>query len=608
MESTRHGGDGMRDQYSEGRYIYEKLGELAQGRLVALCLLTAVLFLFFMVFDYYIAPLFLFKYLPHRIIICLILCVLIFFCKRNSDFRYQQKLIILGGIAVTATVEIISISFKEHNYFYYNGMHLAVIGTLGFLPIGARFSLLVLSIYYAIFLVPVVLFDSSSLTKHSFIMVNAYLISTCILAYTWRVSHQRTLIAWLTMQHRLNMDKLALTDFVKSQNAEIEKSEKILGHIISNAKDGIIIMDRGGKVLKANPSALEMYGGEKDQVLGNIITSIGEENSRHVWSKQLERLKIQESVIFEIQGEDAWRMRRYFEVNANKIVIGDEQLIQAFYRDTTERKRLLQQMLFAQKMESVGVMACGISHDFKNVLSTVQGFVDYIRNINPGNTACPHHRMIDEGVTIIEEEIKKASEVVAQLLKLGEKRKVEYSRFDLIQTIDDIVTVFRKIMPSIKMIAEHRVCQCYVDGNRVMIEQALNNIILNANDSMPEGGRLGILTEFLTSEKHGVSSSERLQKKFVRVSISDTGMGIREDDLPYIFYPFFTTKRDSSKPGTGLGLTMAYDIIKDHRGMISVESICGKGTTFYLDIPVLEEVSCYNGEGEMNSATTKAER
>jgi two-component system cell cycle sensor histidine kinase/response regulator CckA len=462
-----------------------------------------------------------------------------------------------------------------------------------------------LFIYYAIFLVPVIIFDSLSLTKHSFIMVNAYLISTCILAYTWRVSHQRTLLAWLTMQHRLNMDKLELTDFVRSQNVEIEKAEKILAHIISNANDGIVIMDRDGKILKANPSALEMYAQEDSQILGKSVTLIGGENSRQVWSRQLESLKSQESVIFEVQGEDALNTTKYFEVNANKIVIGDEHLIQAFYRDTTERRRMLQEMLFAQKMESAGVMACGISHDFRNVLSTVQGFVDYIRNINVGNTTCPHHGMIEEGVTIIEEEIRKASEVVAQLLRLGEKRKVKYCGFDLIQTIDDICSVFTKIMPSIEIIPQHRVRKCYIYGNKVMVEQALNNIILNAKDSMPEGGRVNILTEFPPLERHGASysGSGRQKKKLIRVSISDTGTGITEDDLPYIFYPFFTTKSDSSKPGTGLGLTMAYDIVKDHGGMISVDSICGKGTTFYIDIPMMEEIP---ESGEMTSATEAA--
>lgn len=580
----------MNEQYSEERYIYEKLGELTQRRLIALCLLTSCLFLFFMIFDYYISPYYLLKYLPHRIIISVILGILIFLSRRSNDFKYQQKLIVFGGIAVTAMIEIISITFKQHHYFYYNGIQLAVIGTLGFLPIGARFSLLLLSIYYAIFFLPVLFFDTASLTNHSFIMLNAYLMSTCILAYTWRVSHQRTLLDWLRMQYKLQTDKMELQDFVKSQSAVIEKSEKILGHIISSASDGIIIMDLEGRVLRANPSAIEIYAQKKEDILDMLITSIGGEKSRQVWEKQLERLKRYENVIFEIENEDSIGDKRYFEVNANRIKIGDEQIIQAFYRDTTERRKMQQQMLLAQKMESVGVMACGISHDFKNVLSTVQGFVDYIRNIKPDNMVCPHHQVIEEGVSIIEEETKKASEVVSQLLKLGEKGSIESSRFDLVKEIDHLCALFSKIMPSIKISTEHQSQTAYVYGNRGMIEQALSNIVINANEAMPEGGVLRILTEVITKETDmGESLHGQDNRKFIRVEISDTGIGIPEENLPRIFYPFYTTKTDNSKHGTGLGLTMAYDIIKDHSGTIDVETMRGKGTKFSLYIPVMDE-------------------
>ena len=575
---------------NEQRYIYEKLGELTQRRLIALCILTSCLFLFFMIFDYYIAPYYLLKYLPHRIVISIILAVLVFLSGRSRDFKYQQKLILIGGVAVTTTIEIISITFKQHHYFYYNGIHLAVIGTLGFLPIGARFSLLLLSIYYAIFFLPVLIFDPASLKNHSFIMLNAYLLSTCILAYTWRVSHQKTLLDWLRMQYKLQTDKIELQDFVKSQSAVIEKSEKILGHIISSASDGIIIMDLEGRVLRANPSAIEIYAQKKEDILGMTITSIGGEKSGQVWEKQLERLKRYGNVIFEIEYEDSLSDKRYFEVNVNRIKIGDEQIIQAFYRNITERRKIQQQMLLAQKMESVGVMACGISHDFKNVLSTVQSFVDYIRNIKPDNMACPHHQVIEEGVSIIEEETKKASEVVSQLLKLGEKGSIESLRFDLVKEIDHLCALFAKIMPSVKIIREHQSQTVYVHGNRGMIEQALSNIIINANEAMPEGGVLRILTEVITTETDmGESSQEQDNRKFIRVEISDTGMGIPEENLPHIFYPFYTMKTDNSKHGTGLGLTMAYDIIKDHGGTINVESIQGKGTKFSLYIPVKDE-------------------
>ncbi len=203
---------------------------------------------------------------------------------------------------------------------------------------------------------------------------------------------------------------------------------------------------------------------------------------------------------------------------------------------------------------------------------------------------CPHHQIIEEGVSIIEEETKKASEVVSQLLKLGEKGSIESSQCDLVKEIDHLCALFSKIMPSIKIIIEHQSQTACVYGNRGMIEQALSNIIINANEAMPEGGVLRILTKVITTE---TDSGESLQgqdnRRFIRVEISDTGMGIPEENLPHIFYPFYTTKTDNSKHGTGLGLTMAYDIIKDHGGTIGVESMKGRGTKFSLYIPVMDE-------------------
>jgi len=568
------------------QYVTKQLGLLMQKRLTQLTMLTAGLFLFFMVFDYYLSPAILLRFLPHRIIISMAMALLVVLNRRHSDLGYQQMLTIAGVTAVAAAIEIISISFKEHNYFYYNGMHLIVIGTLGFLPLGGRLSLAVMGIIYLIFVIPVIVFDTHSLTAHPFIMVNAYLLSTCVLAYTWRISHQRTLVDWLKLQYGLHTDKKSLQTVVQTQSREIEKSEIMLGQIIRNARDGIIIMDRRGNILKANESACRIYDLERTRILGENITAVGDDTGKRIWGKQLESLSSNDHLLFEIDHHKEDGIKMTYEVNVNMIKMDGEEKIQAFYRDLTERRKLQQQVLLAQKMESVGTLASGIAHDFKNMLSTVQSFADYIRRMNRGMPNCDMHEMIAESADIIEGEVKNASQVVSQLLSLGKKGNVDFCLFDLNTTIQNVAGLYSKIMPQVKIVTALESPPPYIYGNKGLVEQTLANLIINASEAMPNGGSITLCTELTEKDVRSVSVPGGAgDGKYARIRVSDDGVGISGEHLPHIFDPFYTTKADHAKPGTGLGLSMVYGIVKEHGGDVTVESAVGKGTTFCLYFP-----------------------
>jgi PAS domain S-box-containing protein len=570
---------------SEEQYIRDQLGLVHQKKLKALVLLTGGLFLFFMIFDWYLSPAILLRFLPHRIIVSLIMLLLIFLGNRRSDLEYQQRLTIAGVTAVAATIEIISISFKEHHYFYYNGMNLIVIGALGFLPIGAKLSLTLMGIIYAIFVLPVAIFEPESLTVHPFIMLNAYFLSTCVLAYTWRISHQKTFVDWLKVQYALYKDKTSLQGVVDSQSRTIEKSEVMLGEVMSNASDGIIIMDRKGSILKANPSACEIYNHKG--IVGENICSISERETRQIWEQLLEKIELFNPLLFEVVHHEGTGAKKIFEISANMIRIGDEEVIQAIHRDLTERRKLEQQVLIAQKMESVGVLACGIAHDFKNVLSTVQSFADYVRSVKPD--VPEWHKRITESADLIEEELKGASQVISQLLSLGRRRDVEFQVFDVNETINHTVKLYSKIMLQVKMTMHLDSSLPRIYGNRGLIEQMLANMIINANEAMPDGGKLFIASELVDDKVSGVGLSEGGGNiRYAKIAVSDDGVGIAEEHVPHIFDPFYTTKADNVKPGTGLGLSMVYGIVKAHGGKVTVESVLGEGTCFSCYLPATD--------------------
>jgi PAS domain S-box-containing protein len=430
----------------------------------------------------------------------------------------------------------------------------------------------------------VAIFEPESLTVHPFIMLNAYFLSTCVLAYAWRISHQKTFVDWLKVQYALYKDKTSLQGVVDSQSRTIEKSEVMLGEVMSNASDGIIIMDRKGSILKANPSACEIYNHK--EIVGENICSISERETRQIWEQQLEKIELLNPLLFEVVHRENGT-RRIFEISANLIRIGDEEVIQAIHRDLTERRKLEQQVLIAQKMESVGVLACGIAHDFKNVLSTVQSFTDYVRSLKPD--VPEWHNRIIESVDLIEEELKGASQVISQLLSLGRRRDVEFQFFDLNETIGHTVKLYSKIMLQVEMIVHLDSSLPRIYGNRGLIEQMLANMIINANEAMPDGGKLLIASELVDDKMSGIGVSEGESNiRYAKIAVSDDGVGIAEEHVPHIFDPFYTTKADDAKPGTGLGLSMVYGIVKAHGGKVTVESVLGKGTCFSFYLPATD--------------------
>ena len=256
-----------------------------------------------------------------------------------------------------------------------------------------------------------------------------------------------------------------------------------------------------------------------------------------------------------------------------------EQVNAALLKTIEEQKRLEEQLRQAQKMESIGTLAGGIAHDFNNTLNIIRGYAMLV------SAQCSTNQEIVENLKIIDEEIDRGASVVRQLLTLARKAETLLQRTDANQVIVKVSELIKQTFPKtidVKLKLERTLPAILADANQ--ISQALLNICVNARDAMPTGGEIVLASEAIDTGRMQTLYADATANPYVCIAITDTGAGIEESARPRIFEPFFTTKEFGE--GTGLGLAMVYGIIKNHQGLVDVESEPGHGTTFRLYLPI----------------------
>ena len=244
-----------------------------------------------------------------------------------------------------------------------------------------------------------------------------------------------------------------------------------------------------------------------------------------------------------------------------------------------QREELVTQMLHAQKMEAIGTLAGGIAHDFNNLLMGFQGNLSLmLMDVDPDH---PHYDFL----TNMEEYVKRGSQLTRQILGFARGGKYEVKPTDLNHLLAKSAEMFSRTKKEIMVHKKFEEDLWTVEIDRGQIEQVLLNIFVNAWQAMPDGGELSLETKnvVLTKEDHRKPYALN-PGEYVAISIADTGIGMDKATRERIFEPFFTTKEVGQ--GTGLGLASAYGIIKNHNGIIDVESKKGRGTTFKIYLPI----------------------
>jgi PAS domain S-box-containing protein len=247
------------------------------------------------------------------------------------------------------------------------------------------------------------------------------------------------------------------------------------------------------------------------------------------------------------------------------------------------RKQLEVQLRQSQKMEAVGQLAGGVAHDFNNILAALLMHVDLLRH-NPNAT-----QDIVGSATEMKSLVERAAALTRQLLLFGRRQMIQPHLFDLNSLLGNLLKMLGRLIGEHITLTFAGVQEAlWIEADPGMIEQVITNLVVNARDAMPRGGKLELLTSAVVLDAAHVTAHPQARTgAFAVLTVTDTGMGMEEGTLKRIFEPFFTTK-DVGK-GTGLGLSTVYSIVQQHQGWLEVESEVGKGSSFRVFLPAREK-------------------
>lgn len=383
------------------------------------------------------------------------------------------------------------------------------------------------------------------------------------------------------LEEKKNLDRTEIMGlegvFPREITKELLSVKNHLEIILSSISEGIIEITADCRIVYVNPEAVEIIGQPEVELLGSDF-----------WALFPDPIKSKLSKIFKKQGgttriaDEEFTLSNGKEISLNIMPVRDEKhKFIVIMNDITSRKRLEADLRQAQKLEAIGTLAGGIAHDFNNLLMGIQGRVSLmLMNIDSMHPYVEH-------LKAIEDIVRSGSDLTRQLLGFARGGKYEVKPADLNEIILKSSELFGRTR---KEIAVH--CRCEerlrtVEVDRGQIEQALLNLCINAWQAMPGGGDLYFETANVNLDDLFLKSHELKPGNYVKVSITDTGVGMDEKTKLRIFEPFFTTRQMGR--GTGLGLASTYGIIKGHGGVITVDSEIGVGTTFHIYLPATEK-------------------
>ena len=375
---------------------------------------------------------------------------------------------------------------------------------------------------------------------------------------------------------------LNITDQKQAERA-LRKSEERNRKILETTRDGFALLEESGLFIEVNGAYCDIIGFEREELLTMYIQDIAVIGEGEPFDVFQRALATREFDRFEIGHRH--KSGKIIDVEVSVTCLRGEKLFVLFVRDITERKKLEYQLLQSQKMETVGRLAGGVAHDFNNILTVINANAELaIMLMEPSEQ---HYDIFVE----IKKSGERAAELTRQLLAFSRKQVVQPRVINLNQTLLYMDKMLRRLIGEnieMKTITDESLLTVKVDPGQ--IEQVLTNLVVNARDAMPNGGKLTFETKNVVLDEEYVRvNPETVPGKYVMLAVTDTGTGMSEDVISHVFEPFFTTKPIGK--GTGLGLSTCYGIIKQHNGSIGFYSEEGKGTVVKVYLPANEDES-----------------
>ncbi|HEY6369401.1 MAG TPA: ATP-binding protein [Candidatus Sulfotelmatobacter sp.] len=361
---------------------------------------------------------------------------------------------------------------------------------------------------------------------------------------------------------------------------ELQRSEAHFRALIENARDFILLVDADGTVRYASPSMEREFAGG-GSFIGKNILSLAEPADADAVMALLTPVAPgvpQKSVEFRMRSADG--TLRTLETHGNPL-LRDSAIAGIVFnaRDITERQGMEERLRQAQRMEAIGTLSGGIAHDFNNLLTIIRGYAHQLLESRPD--AAKARAQVER----IDEAAERAAALTSQLLAFSRRQVLQPRVFDLNALTTGLDEMLRRLIGEhIEMNTVVAEDSCLVQADTGQIEQVIMNLVINARDAMPHGGKLTLETANLELDEAYAAKHEGAHAgPYVMLAISDTGVGMDAKTQARIFDPFFTTK--GLGKGTGLGLSTAYGIVKQSGGHIWVYSEPDRGSTFKVYLP-----------------------
>ncbi len=380
-------------------------------------------------------------------------------------------------------------------------------------------------------------------------------------------------------------------DISDRKRSEDEHSRLVIA--LEQAAESIMITDIENKILYINPAFERVTGYDKEEVLGKTpkLLSSGKHDAafyREIWTALMSGKSWHGHFI------NRRKDKSLFEEEATISPIKDKggQIISfvAVKRDVTHEIDLEKQVYHAEKMDAIGRLAGGVAHDFNNLLTIINGYCELmVKSMKPSDPLFGHVQQIIKACN-------RASTHTKQLLAFSRRQPMEQRVLDLNATLIDMISVLKRLVnENIELVTRFKENVGNIKADPAEVEQIIVNLVVNARDAMPKGGKLIIETDKVNlDEKYCQNHIDAKPGKYILLTVQDNGIGMPEETLTHIFEPFFTTKEQ----GTGLGLSTIFGIVRQSHGHIECYSEPAKGTLFKIFLPLTsgpaEEVDAHS--------------